>query len=97
MPTLPSSLATHRVRASDIDAVCVGDVRYSPTKSIWTLGMLAAAVVGGWLTFTWSAVLLFVISTIVVLLFGHSLGNLRAPVDGERCLRRNVNRNYGGS
>jgi len=65
MPTLPSSLATHRVRASDIEAVCVGDVRYSPTKSIWTLGMLAAAVVGGWLTFTWSAALLFVISTIV--------------------------------
>ena len=22
---------------------------------------------------------------------------MRAPVDGERCLRRNVNRNYGGS
>ena len=80
MPTLPSSLATHRVRASDIDAVCVGDVRYSPTKSIWTLGMLTGAVVGGWLTFTWSAALLFVISTIVVLLFGHSLGNHRKLV-----------------
>jgi fatty-acid desaturase len=62
------------VRASDIDAVCVGDVRYSPTKSIWTLGMLAGAVVGGWLTITWSAALLFVISTIVVLLFAAVQG-----------------------
>jgi fatty-acid desaturase len=80
MRALPSSLATHRVRASDIDAVCAGQVRYRPIKSIWTLGMLAGAVVGGALTFTWPAVLLFVLSTIVVLLFGHSLGNHRKLV-----------------
>lgn len=80
MYALPSSLITHRVRASDIDAVCAGQVRYAPIKSIWTLGMLAGAVAGGGLTFSWPAVLLFVISTIVVLLFGHSLGNHRKLV-----------------
>ena len=80
MYEFPSSLTTHRVRASDIDGVCAGQVRYAPIKSIWTLGMLAGAVVGGALTFTWSAALLFVLSTIVVLLFGHSLGNHRKLV-----------------
>jgi fatty-acid desaturase len=77
---LPSSLITHRVRASDIDAVCAGQVRYAPIKSIWTLGMLAGALVGGGLTFSWPALLLFVLATIVVLLFGHSLGNHRKLV-----------------
>ena len=86
MFTLPSSLSTHRVRASDIEAVCQGQVVYAPTKSIWTLGMLAGAVVGGSLTFSWAAVLLFVLSTLVVLLFGHSLGNHRKLVhDSFQC------------
>lgn len=80
MIALPSSLNTHRVRASDIDSVCMGRVRYAPIKSIWTLGMLAGTAVGGALTFTWSAALLFVASTIVVLLLGHSLGNHRKLV-----------------
>ena len=86
MSTLPASLATHRVRAAQIEAVCAGAVRYAPVKSIWTLGMFTGAIVGGSLTFTWSAVLLFVTTTIVVLLFGHSLGNHRKLVhDSFQC------------
>jgi fatty-acid desaturase len=80
MPILPASLTTHRVRASDIEAVCRGHVRYAPMKSIWTLGMLAGAIIGGAMTFTWSAAALFVSSSVVVLLLGHSIGNHRKLV-----------------
>jgi fatty-acid desaturase len=80
MSILPASLTPHRVRASDTEAVCQGHVRYAPIKSIWTLGMLAGAIIGGALTLTWSAVALFFSSTILVLLLGHSIGNHRKLV-----------------
>lgn len=80
MSILPASLTTHRVRASDTEAVCQGHVRYAPIKSIWTLGMLAGAIIGGAMTFTWSAAVLFFSSTILVLLLGHSIGNHRKLV-----------------
>ena len=54
-----------------------GTVRYAPVKSLWITFMLVAALVGGAATVNCSAVLLFVGSTAVVLLFGHSLGNHR--------------------
>ena len=44
-------LEGHRVQACDVDAVCRGRVRYAPLKSLWFLGMLSAALVGGALTF----------------------------------------------
>jgi stearoyl-CoA desaturase (delta-9 desaturase) len=48
--------------------------------------MLAGAIVGGALTFTWTAFLIFVASTAFVLLFGHSLGNHRKLVhDSFQC------------
>lgn len=82
------SLAHHRVRADDIRAVCDGQVRYAPVSSLWFLGMLGGAVVGGALTFTWGALLLFVVSTSIVLLFGHSLGSHRKLVhDSFQCPR----------
>ena len=60
-------LEGHRVQACDVDTVCRGRVRYAPLKSLWFLGMLSAALVGGALTFSWGAVALFVFSTVVVL------------------------------
>ena len=42
--------------------------------------MTTAAVIGGALTFAWAAVALFVISTLLVLLLGHSLGSHRKLV-----------------
>jgi len=86
MPTLPDSLKRHRVRAEDAFSVVRGQVRYSPANSIWFVGMASAAVVGGALTFSWSALLLFLITTATVLLLGHSLGSHRKLIhDSYQC------------
>jgi stearoyl-CoA desaturase (delta-9 desaturase) len=48
--------------------------------------MSLAAIVGGVLLFSWSALLLFVVATGVVLLFGHSLGSHRKLIhDSFQC------------
>jgi fatty-acid desaturase len=57
--------------------VAVGNVRWSPAKSLWWTGMTCASVIGGWLTFSWGALTLFLVATATVLLFGHSLGSHR--------------------
>ena len=80
MDVLPKSLERHRAIASDVNSVFSGRVRYAPVKSLWFLGMSAGALVGGPLTFTWSAFALFVTTTGIVLLFGHSLGSHRKLV-----------------
>ena len=86
MSPLPASLDEHRAVATDLAAVCLGNVRYSPVKSLWFLGMSAGALIGGAMTFSVSAFLLFVISTAIVLLFGHSLGSHRKLVhDSFQC------------
>src|SRR5882724_9113825 len=79
-PPLASSLQTHRVEASDLDSVFHGRVRYAPVRSLWFLGMSAGAIIGGPLTFSWSAFTLFLVATAVVLLLGHSLGSHRKLV-----------------
>ena len=59
---------------------------FSPIKSAWVLGMSASAIIGGAMTFTWPAALLFAVSTGIVLLFGHSLGSHRKLVhDSFQC------------
>ncbi|HJU39591.1 MAG TPA: acyl-CoA desaturase, partial [Tahibacter sp.] len=66
--------------------MCNGKVRWSPAKSTWFLGMAAGAIVGGFATFSWSAFALFVVSTAIVLLFGHSLGSHRKLIhDSYQC------------
>ena len=77
MQELPASLRNHRVQTGASEAVCEGEVRYSPAKSSWFLGMLGGAVVGGLLTFSLAAFALFVVTTAIVLLLGHSLGSHR--------------------
>lgn len=85
MDGLPASLRVHRVRG-DLASVSVGEVRYAPAKSVWFLGMAAGAVFGGLMTLSWDAVALFVASTGVVLLFGHSLGSHRKLIhDAFQC------------
>ena len=85
---LPASLAHHRVRHGDVSDVCVGTVRFSPVKGAWFFGMAGGAVIGGTLTANAAAVALFVVSTAVVLLFGHSLGSHRKLVhDSFQCPR----------
>jgi fatty-acid desaturase len=88
MDPLPASLAGHRVRASDVRSVCIGEVKYSPLKSIWFLGMATAAAIGGPATVTPGAVVLFLATTSCVLLFGHSLGSHRKLIhDSYQCPR----------
>lgn len=87
-PSLPASLARHRVRHRDVNEVCDGEVVFSPVKGAWFLGMSAAALIGGALTFSAGAFALYVISTVIVLLFGHSLGSHRKLIhDSFRCPR----------
>lgn len=88
MNALPQSLAMHRVRSANQAAVMEGVVRWSPGKSIWFIGMTLVALCGGVLLFSWSAFALFVVSTGVVLLFGHSLGSHRKLIhDSFQCPR----------
>jgi fatty-acid desaturase len=77
MQQLPESLNHHRVSTDDLNSVCEGEVRWSPVKSLWFIGMAGAAVGGGIYFFTWSGLLVFFIATGAVLLFGHSLGSHR--------------------
>jgi fatty-acid desaturase len=85
---LPASLDRHRVRHRDVAEVCDGEVHFSWTQGPWFLGMAAAALVGGALTFTWSAFALYLSTTAVVLLFGHSLGSHRKLIhDSFECPR----------
>lgn len=51
-----------------------GHVRWSPLKSTWIGIMYLGAVIGGVVTFTWSAVLLFLIASALTLCAGHSVG-----------------------
>ena len=86
MASARTALAGHRVLASDPEDLRLGTVRWAPIKSLWFLGMLTGALVGGTLTFSWAALLVFVGATAVVLLFGHSLGNHRKLVhDSFQC------------
>jgi fatty-acid desaturase len=82
------SLLHHRVQAhTDVD-VMHGRVIYAPLKSLWLTGMALAAVVGGVLSFTWTAFLIFIGVTATVLLFGHSLGSHRKLIhDSYQCPR----------
>ena len=78
----------HRARAASDDDVLIGDVRYSPAKSVWLTTMVVATLIGGGATATPAALLLFVITTATVLLFGHSLGNHRKLIHNSyRCPR----------
>lgn len=63
-----------------------GTVRWSPAKSLWMAAMATTAIVGGYLTFSWSHVLLFIGATAFVLLFGHTLGSHRKLIhDSYQC------------
>ncbi len=51
-----------------------GHVVWSPVKSIWYSAHAIIALVGGYLTFSWSALLIFALFTGITLCLGHSLG-----------------------
>ena len=83
---LPTGIEKHRASSSNLDCVLYGDVCYSPSKSFWFICMFVGAVVGVFVTFTWEAFTLFIVSTGIVLLFGHSLGSHRKLIhDSYQC------------
>jgi fatty-acid desaturase len=85
---LPASLARHRIRHRDVAEVTDGRVEFTLRKGLWFLGMAAAAIIGGALTFTPGALALYVATTAIVLLFGHSLGSHRKLIhDSFQCPR----------
>lgn len=87
-PPVAASLAQHRVRHGTVEDVCAGQVRFCCRKGFWFFGMASLAAIGGTLTFSFSALLLFIVSTAVVLLLGHSLGSHRKLVhDSFQCAR----------
>ena len=51
------SLHHHHVNTVPVDGVTVGKVRYDPIKSLWLIGNLLLAVIGGLLTFTLGALI----------------------------------------
>jgi stearoyl-CoA desaturase (delta-9 desaturase) len=80
---LPAGIARHRIRHRDVSEVVAGRVAFSWTKGPWFLGMAGAALVGGALTSSAAALTLYVASTAIVLLFGHSLGSHRKLIHGS--------------
>lgn len=88
MQELPASLQHHRIRSDGIDNVVRGSVRFAPLKSLWFNVMACAALIGGPSTFTWAALVVFLVSTGTVLLLGHSLGSHRKLIhDSFQCSR----------
>ena len=81
-----ASLDSHRARATHAGSVIDGAVRHAPLPSLWLTTMLAGAVTGALLFFSWTGLLLFVSGTAIVLLFGHSLGSHRKLIhDSYQC------------
>ncbi|MBB2795961.1 UNVERIFIED_ORG: stearoyl-CoA desaturase (delta-9 desaturase) [Rhizobium pisi] len=67
------SISTGRMIDDSSDSV-KGSVVWMPAKSIWITTMTVVAVVGGPPTFSWSAVIVFVLSTAMTICLGHSVG-----------------------
>ncbi len=67
-------LSTQRVIAGPQTCAVEGRVQWAPARSLWTGGMTAAAVTLAPVYVTPSSVLLFLVTSVVTLCFGHSLG-----------------------
>src|SRR5580704_12523565 len=65
---------SHRMFADESTNPLEGHVRWAPAKSLWIGSMTLAAIVLAPLTFSWHALLLFVVTSGVTLCFGHSVG-----------------------
>jgi fatty-acid desaturase len=63
----------HRVHSNGANA-STGRVRVDRVKTLWNGGMLASALLLAPLTFSLGALLLFLVTTYVTLLLGHSVG-----------------------
>lgn len=69
-----TALSTDRMISNSTTCAVKGKVVWAPAKSIWTMSLTLAAIIGGPLTFTWDAFSLFVITTAITICAGHSVG-----------------------
>jgi fatty-acid desaturase len=69
-----ATIPTHRMLSTPSSDAIQGRVRWVRSKSLWTLAMLAAAVIGAPLTFTWGSLALFLVTTSITICAGHSVG-----------------------
>jgi fatty-acid desaturase len=67
-------VSTERVIATDVSNPVEGRVYWLPSKSLWITAMTLVALIGGPLTFSWGALLVFVILTAATICGGHSVG-----------------------
>ncbi len=65
---------TPRIIESELTNANTGSVAWSPVKSLWYLSHTLIFLAGGFIFFSWSAVLIFVVFTSITLCLGHSLG-----------------------
>ncbi|MBB4238812.1 acyl-CoA desaturase [Rhizobium esperanzae] len=68
-----SSISTGRMIDDSSDSL-KGQVVWVPAKSIWITAMTVIAVIGGPLTFSWSAFAVFIVLTAITICLGHSVG-----------------------
>jgi fatty-acid desaturase len=68
------TISTDRMLSGPDSSALHGTVEWVPSKSLWTLFMTIIAVVGAPLTFSWDALLLFLVTTAVTICAGHSVG-----------------------
>ena len=62
------------ISQSNDNTALLGSVQLAPAKSLWISGMYALAIVGGALTFSWDALLVFLVTSAITICLGHSLG-----------------------
>ena len=74
LETAQSSLRSPRMSDGPATNAVNGSVTWAPVKSVWHSAMTAAAVIGGPVCFSWSALVLFTVTTATTVCLGHSLG-----------------------
>ena len=63
-----------------------GAIRWAPAKSLWIGSMTIATLILGPLYFSWSAILVFIVSSGITLCAGHSVGMHRRLIhNGFEC------------
>lgn len=77
---LDNVYSNHRIFENHQTDACTGKVIWSPAKSIWITAMYVIALIGGYYTFSFSALMVFLVTSALTLCFGHSLGMHRCLI-----------------
>jgi len=70
----PNSYSSERIIENAESNAFEGEIRWSPSKIIWITTMFSIAIIGGILTYSLEALLVFLLSTGMTLCLGHSIG-----------------------